>query len=136
MQRQHARSSLQRGIETLSTQRPCFFFLDLTCDATVKILQTCGFSNQISSTFDTASQYSQWAVGRGTFASVIQYVGVNLLLIEIIVPYLVLMKKKNTYTRSVAFQLFKKHSSFLVAALKSRCNLIYALTFFKDNDVT
>lgn len=43
--------------------------------------------------------------GEGPYGSVIQFVGVYLLLIEIIVPYLVLLKKKskNTYTKSVAF---------------------------------
>lgn len=33
--------------------------------------------------------------GEGPYGSVIQFVGVYLLLIEIIVPYLVLLKKKN-----------------------------------------
>lgn len=59
MQSQHACSTFQPGIETLSAQRPCFFSPDLAHDAIVRTLMTVRLPNQITGLHDTASRISQ-----------------------------------------------------------------------------
>lgn len=65
MQSLHACNIFPLGTETLSTQRPCFFPLDLTSDVFARTLMTDRPNNQITDLLSTASQLSQWAEGAG-----------------------------------------------------------------------
>lgn len=65
MQSLHACNTFPLGTETLSTQRPCFFPLDLTSDVVARTLMPDRPTNQITDLLSTASQISQWAAGAG-----------------------------------------------------------------------